>query len=90
MKKTGRFHFLKKKKLPPVLPTPAYVQYLGDTFHITDEVDIFYYQGLGNEVRYLQERLKLAFQTDIMKFTFRSKDFKEVCGYPDHPESDGR
>ncbi len=67
--------FLDSGKLPPVFPTPSYVQYFKDKYYINADIDIHYYQTLGNEVRYLQERLKRILDPDIMKYKFRSEEF---------------
>ena len=70
------------KKLPVssldrVFPTPNELKLKGDVFELSKNIDIYYYQSLTNESKYLQERLNLTFNTTIYRYKFRSKDFRK-------------
>lgn len=61
--------------LSPIFPTPNKVNLKGDIYEMTKNMDIYYHKSLSNEARYLQERLSLTFNFNIMRYKFRSKNF---------------
>lgn len=76
-KKNAGIHMMDPSLLSPIFPTPNKIELKNIEVKIGKNMEIYYHEALSNEARYIQEKLKETFNSNMLRHKFRSNDFRE-------------